>query len=378
MQFFSWGANSYGQLCLGHKEDVIVPQRCRQDAFPGNVEISLISGGGGHTAIITEKQDLFMCGWNSKGQLGLGHTDDKPVLCHVPVLAVVKQVSCGWNHTLAISDVGFYVWGSNSFGQLGIGKIGGYITRPTLYQKFANQQPVSIAAGLRHSAVALDDGSVWSWGANKKGQLGLGKPGNNQATPKQVVFQGSHGNIIQVTAGCHHTAALSAVGEVFCWGSNQHGQCGQPPDSMKTELDSSTFDVPHLIKGLISGLYVIRLESGWSHLLAVTDDMKVFAWGRADYGQLGLGDDVVKTRLCSDPTEVTLVKGAKQIVCGAEHNMALMGDGSVLTWGWNEHGICGTGNEVNVHTPGVVSRLEDSSVHLIGCGGAHSFAVINR
>lgn len=226
--------------------------------------------------------------------------------------------------------------------------------------------------------MALDDGSVWSWGANKKGQLGLGKPGNNQATPKQVVFQGSHGNIIQVTAGSHHTAALSAVGEVFCWGSNQHGQCGRPPDSMKTELDSSIFDVPHLIKGLISGLYVIRLKSGWSHLLAVTDDMKVFAWGRADYGQLGLGDDVVKKRLCSDPTEVTHVKGAKQIVCGAEHNMALMGGGSVLTWGWNEHGICGTGNEVNVHTPGVVSRLEASRVHLIGCGGAHSFAVINR
>ena len=41
--------------------------------------------------------------------------------------------------------------------------------------------------------------------------------------------------------------------------------------------------------------------------------MKVFAWGRADYGQLGLGDDVVKKRLCSDPTEVTHVKGAKQV-----------------------------------------------------------------
>ena len=52
---------------------------------------------------VIESQDLLMCGWNNKGQLGLGDTDDRAVLCHVQGLASVKQVSCGWNHTLAIT-----------------------------------------------------------------------------------------------------------------------------------------------------------------------------------------------------------------------------------------------------------------------------------
>lgn len=44
-----------------------------------------------------------MCGWNNKGQLGLGDIDDRPLLCQVPFLVLVKQVSCGWNHSLAIT-----------------------------------------------------------------------------------------------------------------------------------------------------------------------------------------------------------------------------------------------------------------------------------
>lgn len=44
-----------------------------------------------------------MCGWNNKGQLGLGDTQDRPVLCHVQGLSSVRQVSCGWNHTLVIA-----------------------------------------------------------------------------------------------------------------------------------------------------------------------------------------------------------------------------------------------------------------------------------
>lgn len=56
----------------------------------------------------------------------------------------------------------------------------------------------------------------------------------------------------------------------------------------------------------------------------------------------------------------------------------LLGGGFVLMWGWNEYGICGMGNEVNVYIFGVVFWLEDFRVYLIGCGGVYSFVVINR
>lgn len=47
------GANSHGQLCLGHKEDVLLPKNCSESDLPENVVISSITGGGGHTAVIT-------------------------------------------------------------------------------------------------------------------------------------------------------------------------------------------------------------------------------------------------------------------------------------------------------------------------------------
>lgn len=53
--------------------------------------------------VSSESQELFMCGWNNKGQLGLGDTQDRSVLCHVQGLGSVRQVSCGWNHTLVIT-----------------------------------------------------------------------------------------------------------------------------------------------------------------------------------------------------------------------------------------------------------------------------------
>jgi len=92
-----------------------------------------------------------------------------------------------------------------------------------------------------------------------------------------------------------------------------------------------------------------------------------------------VGDDAVQQGFCREPTEITHVRDAKQVVCGAEHNMALLDSGLVLTWGWNEHGICGTGHEtVNVHQPEAVAQLCDYHISLIGCGGGHSFALAKR
>lgn len=53
--------------------------------------------------LFSDKGKLFMCGWNNKGQLGLGDTEDRQILCHVQGLSCVKTVSCGWNHTLAVT-----------------------------------------------------------------------------------------------------------------------------------------------------------------------------------------------------------------------------------------------------------------------------------
>ena len=74
----------------------------------------------------TEEGDVYVCGWNKNGQLGLASKQvDSPNICQVPSLPrKITKVSCGWNHTMALTkDGSVYVWGSNAFGQLGVPEI---------------------------------------------------------------------------------------------------------------------------------------------------------------------------------------------------------------------------------------------------------------
>ncbi len=48
-----------------------------------------------------------------------------------------------------------------------------------------------------------------------------------------------------------------------------------------------------------------------------------------------------------------------------------------MCWGWNEHGICGTGDETNVHKPTVIQSLMDKTVNMVACGGGTTFAVVS-
>ncbi|XP_032226752.1 secretion-regulating guanine nucleotide exchange factor isoform X2 [Nematostella vectensis] len=344
-------------------------------------------------------RELYTCGWNNRGQLGLGDTINRIEL-HRVLIPPVKHVSCGWNHTLAITDTGhLLVFGSNAFGQLGIGRIGWQCTTPTSCEVSPGSCVTDVAAGLRHSVAVLADGSVWSWGDNKKGQLGCSRERSKKCIPfpVQVSFEGCRGKSIAV--GLHHTVLLTDAGAVYCWGSNQHGQCGasllqviqkNPTDistnsdptsnteskepAMKLKIES--VPVPMRVRGPLNDACVREIHSGWSHVVVATDQGRVYTWGRADYGQLGGGDELQQNGHSAEPREVKCLRGVKQLACGAEHSIAISGDGQVRTWGWNEHGMCGTGDESNVLSPVLVSAVQRSLVMLVGCGSGHSFAVV--
>nr|XP_031536981.1 secretion-regulating guanine nucleotide exchange factor isoform X8 [Vicugna pacos] len=169
---FAWGANSYGQLGLGHKEDVLLPQQLSDFCKPGCVK--RITGGGGHSAIVTDEGDLFVCGLNKDGQLGLGHTED--VLYFTPCKSLlgcpVQQVACGWDFTIILTENGQVLsCGSNSFGQLGVSHGPRRCVFPQAVE-LLRETVVSIAAGLRHALAATETGKVFTWGRADYGQLG--------------------------------------------------------------------------------------------------------------------------------------------------------------------------------------------------------------
>ncbi|XP_044050397.1 secretion-regulating guanine nucleotide exchange factor isoform X1 [Siniperca chuatsi] len=378
----SWGANSYGQLGQGHVEDQSDP-RLSDTAALHNKAVRAVSGGGVHSVVITENGEVFVCGQNHRGQLGLGHNADISSLQLCPGLSQrVTKVACGWDFTLLLTDCGrVLACGSNAFGQLGVRQTVTHSADPLVVESL-KEPVVSVAAGLRHSLAVTDSGCVYQWGRGlfshaKRALSPRPVPSHLSSTVPSLVPGLDQKTSHMVTAGLAHCVCLTGDGDLFLWGSNKHGQLTTPEPFLSS---------PTLMKrSLLGGEKVIHIWSGWTHIVAQTETGRVFTWGRRDYGQLGRqastsqnperqsaapSADGGNQEACL-PGEVKVLRGATQIACGSEHNLAIVG-GCLLSWGWNEHGMCGDGSKTDVVQPQLVSGLRPL---LIGCGAGHSMAV---
>ncbi|XP_058089879.1 ultraviolet-B receptor UVR8 isoform X3 [Magnolia sinica] len=163
----SWGRNQNGQLGLGTTEDSLVPQKIQ--AFQG-IAVKMIAAGAEHTAAVTEDGDLYGWGWGRYGNLGLGDRNDRLL----PGKVSAVEISGGWRHTMAItSDGKLYGWGWNKFGQVGVGDNVDHCSPAQV--KFSHEQKVvQISCGWRHTLAVTDRQNVFSWGRGTSGQLGHG------------------------------------------------------------------------------------------------------------------------------------------------------------------------------------------------------------
>ncbi|XP_077722419.1 LOW QUALITY PROTEIN: secretion-regulating guanine nucleotide exchange factor [Canis aureus] len=381
----AWGANSYGQLGLGHKEDVLLPQQL--DDFCKPECIRRITGGGGHSAVVTDGGSLFVCGLNKDGQLGLGHTEDVLYFtsCRSLLGCPIQQVACGWDFTIILTESGQVLsCGSNSFGQLGVPQGPRRCVVPQAIE-LLRERVVCVAAGLRHALAATASGTVFQWGtglASSGRRLCPGQtlpPFLTAKEPSRVTGL-ENSKATCVLAGSDHSASLTDAGELYVWGSNKHGQLA----SLAVFLPKPQKIEAHCFQNE----KVTSVWSGWTHLVAQTETGKVFTWGRADYGQLGRqleSHEDWKARNqdssfpCSGPqksmpSSLRCLTGAAEVSCGSEHNLAVIG-GTCYSWGWNEHGMCGDGSEANVWAPKPVEALRSSRGLLVGCGAGHSLAL---
>ncbi|NXR95473.1 SRGEF factor, partial [Hypocryptadius cinnamomeus] len=262
------GANSYGQLGLGHKEDVLVPQALK-DVSCKCQDIASIAGGGGHSAVITGAGQLFVCGHNKDGQLGLNHTEDvlRFTLCTALSGFCVKQVACGWDFTIILVGSGLVLsCGSNSFGQLGLSQISGPCLIPQKIESLKDKV-VSVAAGLRHALAATDNGLVLQWGTGmasqaKRASQGKALPLFLTAKEPCEVAGLEDVKVKAVAAGSYHSVSLTDEGHLYVWGSNKHGQLVSrniflaEPEKIDTQCFSHE--------------KVEAVWSGWTHLVART------------------------------------------------------------------------------------------------------------
>ncbi len=298
----------------------------------------VISAGAYYTCILTDAGGVQCWGHNDDGQLGNGTTVDTNMPVDVSGLDNrIINVSAGLSHTCVLTETGgVKCWGNNSGGELGNGTYIDSITPVDVSGLMAHV--VAISAGVNYTCALRDSGRVECWGANGTGQLGNG---TTYQSYSPITVSGLDSGVIAIDAGSYHTCALTEAGGVKCWGDNFYGQLGNTTDGDHGELGDETIDddstVPIDVIGLNSG--VIAISASYDHTCALMDTGGVKCWGYNLGGQLGNWTSEDHSII---PVDVTgLNSRVISIAAGDGFSCALMENGGVKCWGYNNYGQLG-------------------------------------
>lgn len=311
-----------------------------------------ISAGYDNTVALKEDGTVWVWGGNTFGQLGNGEN----IGSNTPVESIgldnVVSVASGWSSTAVLkSDGTVWTMGYNSYGQLGDGT---NKSSNIPVQVKGLSDIVSISAGWEHMVALKSDGTVWTWGNNKYGALG---DGTNYDSSIPVKVDGIE-NVIYISAGGASTAVVKSDGTVWGWGDNILGQLGDG-----TKNDRNT---PVKAKNLSN---IISVSMGSGHMMALMDDGTLWATGYNGYGQLGDGTYNSKDIF----VEVIGLENIVSVAVGHDHTVALKEDGTVMAWGRNDKGYLGDGTTIDSLVPVQVMGLDQ--IIEISAGDYHTVAL---
>ena len=345
---FCWGYNGYGQLGNNSTANGYAPVQVLGVGGTGNLNnITAITtnngylGSEGHACALKADGTVFCWGNNAKGQLGDGTTTQR--LTPVQVVGVggtgnligVSAIAAGESFTCAIkSDGTVYCWGDNVYGELGINSSdSNNHTAPAQVVGVGgtgNLTGVSAISANNGSVCTLkSDGSMYCWGYNDSGQLGDGTTARKNS-PVQVKGVGGTGNltsISSISAGGYSSCAVKSDGTAYCWGSNNNGQLG---DNTTTQRLTPVRVVGVGGTGNLTGVSLISSGGGQSSnggsTCAAKSDGTMYCWGYNYNGQLG--DNTTAQR--NAPVQVLSIYGSDY----------LTGVGSIVTSTTNDRSTC--------------------------------------
>jgi len=298
---------------------------------------------------------LFGWGAAAQGQLGLGNTTVYSSPKQVGLSNAWSILSAGANSTISIQANGtLWAWGQNNNGQLGLGNRT-YYSSPKQVGSLNNWYTVSISN--THTTAIKTDGTLWSWGQSQYGALGLGNT-TRYSSPKQV---GSLTSWLSIASGNYFTTAIKTDGTLWSWGWSNNGQLGLG--------NTTSYSSPKQV-GALTTWSKIRTNGGSSYtVLAIKTDGTLWAWGKNNGGQLGLGD--ITNR--SSPVQVGALTNWLQ-VSSNEVSFAVKTDGTLWSWGSNINGDLGLGNTTSYSSPKQVGSLTTWAQVASG-GGRNGYAI---
>ncbi len=247
-----------------------------------------------------------------------------------------------------------------------------------------------ITAGGSHSCAIYNLGTPYCWGSNDDGQLGTGNT-TNRARPFPVDISGLAAGLVfkQISAGFFHTCAVvglsgsDASNSVYCWGKNDRGQLGLGVANSTLVLSPTAVANP-------GGLVAKKVSSGFAHTCAIYGDSgsdsndRAYCWGNNDEGQLGDGSGVYNsgsqtwTTLPTSrfaPYAVTSLTAVNDISAGAMSSCASAASG-LYCWGGGGSGQLGNGANDSSSTPvaALVSSVDVATGWFYACGALSNYS----
>jgi len=311
---WAWGNGNNGRIGNGA---TVITVSTPVTTFSGGINWKQVSGGTTHTAAIKTDGTLWTWGNGIVGQLG----DATVTSVSTPVTTFSggndwKQVSTGNFQTAAIKTDGtLWVWGGANVGQLGNGVTTGNISTPiTTFAGGTNWKQVS--AGSQHTTAIKTDGTLWTWGYARDGQLGNAQT-TNRSTPVTTFAGGT--NWKQVNSGNLQTAGIKTDGTLWVWGNGISGQLGDGTTTSKISTPITTF---------AGGTNWKQVTMGYRVSGAIKTDGTLWTWGTGGNGRLG--NSVVTGNISTPVTTFAGGTNWKQISSGDTHIAALTYDDPVI------------------------------------------------
>ena len=342
------------------------------------------SGGFIHTIILNNKNEVYGCGNNSYGQLGIGgdayanFTLLSMDLTMIPEGSKVINTKCGRDFTMILLDNGMvYGCGDNNNGQLGIGTTD--TPQRTLIAMDLSTIPtgrkiINIACGSLHTIVLLDDGTVYGCGYNSFGQLGIGSTDTPQTTLVAMDLSTipTGRKIINIACGSLYTIVLLDDGTVYGCGKNSNGQLGIGSIDTPQKTLVEMINIPN-------GKKVVNIACCLADTLVLLNDGTVYGCGYNLFGELGNGT-LISTSSLVQMINIPSERKVINIACGYYYTIILLDNNTVYGCGQNLDGQLGSpyNNYETTLVPMVLSTIPSGKKIInIACGGFHTMVFLD-